>query len=275
MGRVDVLLGLAVGGFAWFVGSRVAEQRSHRRPIAVERAMAAHDRVEVDQGPASASRLPRERDQDRRPDVADVIPVQRGRLARVADPDFVRAEIVAATDGYLAEMIEADGGMFVRWPDRRETGLRIWVQSTSSVPDWNARYAQMARDAFANWEGAGLPARLDFVLDSAGSDIQVVWIDRFAPEFGRRVGVARLSYDHNGWLDGAQVSVAVHDSVGRTIDPPELASIVQHEAGHSFGLGHSKDSTTKMYPIELMNSITRADRATLRMLYQLPPGSIR
>jgi predicted Zn-dependent protease len=73
----------------------------------------------------------------------------------------------------------------------------------------------------------------------------------------------------------AEIDVAVHDSSGRTIPPSGLAGIVRHEAGHALGLGHSGDPRTKMYPVEMTETITPADRATLRLLYRLPPGQIR
>jgi hypothetical protein len=170
-------------------------------------------------------------------------------------------------------------GMLVRWPDLRATGLRVWVQSLSSVHDWNLRYTQMARDAFADWglgpDGGGVAVRLDFVLDSATSDIHVVWIDRFPPDLGRRVGVTHRTTDRNGWLHSAEIVVAIHDSAGRTIPPESLAGIVRHEAGHALGLGHSADPNSKMFPEERVSDIKPTDRATLRLLYQLPPGLVR
>jgi matrixin len=170
-------------------------------------------------------------------------------------------------------------GMLVRWPDMRATGLRVWVQSLSAVHDWNLQYTQMARNAFAEWgtgpDGGGVAVRLDFILDSASSDIRVVWIDRFPPDMGRRVGSTRRASDEHGWLHSAEIAVAIHDSAGRTIPPENLAGIVRHEAGHALGLGHSPDPNTTMFPEERVTDIRPADRATLRLLYQLPPGLIR
>ena len=174
----------------------------------------------------------------------------------------------------MEAMLDYVDWQLVRWRDRRQDGLRVWVQRSSGVRDWDMRYTQMARDAVADWSD-GLPIRFDFVLDSAASEVQIVWIDHFAAELGRRVGATRLRHDRNGWLIQAQIQIALHDSAGTTIPAADLAGIVRHEAGHALGLGHSTDAKTNMYPEETTNEISAADRATLRLLYQLPPGSLR
>jgi hypothetical protein len=271
MRRADTLLAVAVGAFAVFVGTRVAATpRARHIRASADSSRAARSSPPVDGSPMVHSSPSNSAGSGAR----DVNVIRRGQIAPVPNPEQVRSFIAGATEGYLADMLVADSGLLVRWPDRREQGLRIWVQSISSVRDWDMRYAQMARDAFADWSG-GLPARLDFVLDSATSDIQIVWVDRFAPELGRRVGNTLRSNDGNGWLVAASITVAVHDSAGNTIQPLDLAGIVRHEAGHALGLGHSNDPATKMFPIELTNTISAADRATLRLLYQLSAGSVR
>jgi hypothetical protein len=194
-------------------------------------------------------------------------------VSPVPNADELRARVASATDSYMADML-ADDHEIVRWPDRRDGGLRVWVQSMSTVQNWDLRYAQMARDAFSEWSD-GLPARLDFVLDSASADVQIVWVELFPPEAGQRIGVTKRTNDKSGWLVSAEISIAVHDSAGTTIPPSDLAAIVRHEAGHALGLGHSKDPHTKMFPVEMTRDITPADRATLRLLYQLAPGSVR
>jgi len=184
---------------------------------------------------------------------------------------------IAETPGtYMTDMIADLGGRLVRWSDRRQEGLRVWVQTATIVPDWEPGYAQMARDAFDDWgKDFELPLRFDFVLDSASADVRVLWIDRFPPTQGQRVGVTRRTTDQFGWIADAQIVVAIHDSTGRTMTPGALAGIVRHEAGHALGLGHSRDPRTKMNPTETRSDISPADRSTIRLLYQLPPGQAR
>jgi hypothetical protein len=189
------------------------------------------------------------------------------------DTADMRRRIAESSDSYFAAMLRGMGNLITRWPDRRDAGLRVWVQSRTTVPGFSDAYAQMARDAFDDWRD-GLPARLDFVYDSASADIRVVWLEKFPPSQGSRVGVTTRSVDQHGWLVSAQIAIAIHDSSGTAIPPEDLAGISRHEAGHALGLGHSPDPKTKMYPVEMVRNVQPPDRATLRLLYTLPPGPL-
>ncbi len=261
MRRADAFLTLTVGALALFVGRQVAHRPATPTPAATPTDSAQVVRI----GQAT------------RP--SDITLQASPRPVSVAPPTLsaqeLQARIDAAPGTYMADMLADAKGVVVRWPDRRERGLRVWVQSMSPVRDWDLRYAQMARTAFADWDAGGLPMRLDFVLDSASSDVTIVWTDQFAPELGARVGVTTRTNDSNGWLVAARITVAVHDSAGRVIEPADLAGIVRHEAGHALGLGHSRDAANKMFPVERSNEISPADRATLRLLYTLPPTPMR
>ncbi|HXD49865.1 MAG TPA: matrixin family metalloprotease [Gemmatimonadaceae bacterium] len=261
MNRSDALLVVVVG----CLGSFVAVQLKHvPARAAVPPAVHAHSapaRLNIDSVLSSS------------PDVSETLSTNGTELLQ-RDPLVIRARIAAASGTYMPDMFEDLKHQLVRWPDRRDGGLRVWVQTFTPVPDFDLRYAQMARDAVADWSGDGFPLRFDFVLDSASADIRIMWLDRFPPEAGRRVGTTKRRNDRNGWLSQADISVAIHDSAGATIRPVDLAGIVRHEAGHALGLGHSRDPKTKMYPVETVNDITPTDRATLRLLYQLPPGAL-
>jgi hypothetical protein len=262
--RTEAALVVAVGALGLFVAVQVAGrplQNTHHATAAAAAAGTAAVQQEAALSPRVAD--------------ARVIVMRSGSVEPVRDADDTRQRIAASTTSYMPDMLADLNGSLVRWPDLRERGLRIWVQSVTAVRDWDLRYAQMARDAFADWDGDGLPMRLDFVLDSATSDVHIVWLDHFAPEMGTRVGTTNRTNDQNGWIVAADIVVAVHDSTGRTIPPAALAGIVRHEAGHALGLGHSRDPKTKMFPVEMTGDITPADRATLRLLYELPPGPVR
>jgi Zn-dependent protease with chaperone function len=262
--RIESLLTLLAVAMAAFVGVAIARAPRSRARALIDRTLAAGARqVEL---------------QARVPEVRDVAVDTRRAPDPPATRDLadVRGRIASGAPGtYLLEMLAGQDSMIVRWPDRRAQGLRIWVEGSSAVQDWNAADIQMARDAFSVWASAGTPIRLDFILDSIGSDVQVFWVDRFPAELGRRIGATTRINDQNGWLVEARMRIALHDSTGRTFPPAELSAIIGHEAGHALGLGHSNDPHTIMYPLQTARDISNADRATLRLLYTLAPGSVR
>jgi hypothetical protein len=257
MRRAELVLASIVGLFALFVGVKVAT-RPRSAPTAEPVVTLAGD---SGRQIATAS-------------THQELAVSR-RAAPERDLVQIRARIAETPGTYMNDMLDDLKGSLVRWPDKRDSGLRIWVQSITPVPDWDQRYAQMARDAFDDWGRDALPMRFDFVNDSATSDIRIVWREKFAAEQGARVGVTTRTNDQHGWLLDARIDVAIHDSTGRTIPPTALAGIVRHEAGHALGMGHSLDPKTKMYPFEMTPEIGPADRATMRLLYSLPPGPAR
>lgn len=267
MRRADAWLMIVVGAFAVFVGVQVVT-RDTGRPAPRTATASTTASADTSHRPAPADTSGPSSD-------APTTVTQANTPAPVRNLDDVHARIAAASDTYISDMLADMDETLVRWPDLRQRGLRIWVQSITTIPGWDLRYAQMARDAFADWGGDGLPMRFDFVLDSATSDIHIVWTDRFPPSDGLRVGTTRRAVDQNGWLARAEIVIAIHDSAGNTIPPDALAGIVRHEAGHALGLGHSHNQHTKMYPVEMVDEITPLDRATLRLLYELPPGKVQ
>lgn len=253
MRRAETLLVAIVAAFALFVGIQVA-----RRPMptaaAPNIAHATPDSAHADVGAATT---------------------QSAIAAPERNVDEIRARLAAATDSYATEMLDDLHGQLVRWPDRTREPLRVWVQSAFSIPDWNSRDEQAARDAFSDWLTDGIPLRVDFILDSATADVHVAWLDRFPPSAGLKIGYTRRTTDQNGWIVAANIVLAVHDSAGRALAAPTLGGALRHEAGHALGLGHSHDPMTLMYPSERVTEIEPRDRATLRLLYALPPGSVR
>ena len=278
MRRPDAVLYLVVGAFGAFVGFQVYGRWTSGEPQRVAEVADADGGDGVYNLPKRRHTvaIPEPSDDDRGDATLTIVAAN----ASIAPPpahnvEDILSRINSATDTYMTDMLTDLKGSLVRWPERREKALRIWVQSGSDVRDWDLRYAQVAREAFGEWGSDDLPLRFDFVMDSATSDVHIAFIDKFPATDGMRVGFTKRLADKNGWIVSADIVVAVHDSAGIMIKPSDLAGIVRHEAGHALGLGHSRDPHTKMYPTEMMHEITSADRATLKLLYQLPPGAVK
>lgn len=162
-----------------------------------------------------------------------------------------------------------------RWPDRRAEPLRVWIQPTASFPDWDPNYPLVAERALDEWQEAGFPIRFDRVRDSATADIQILFVHQMPPDDSLRIGVARLKYDQGGTIHQAWVTIATHDYRGRAIPSDFVAGTARHEIGHVLGLGHSYRTNDVMFPESRTPVISDYDRATLHLIYTLPPGPVK
>jgi hypothetical protein len=205
----------------------------------------------------------------------DSLSIQRAALKppRIDAAERRRRIAAAAAGTYISDMLAERDSMLTRWPDRIIEPVRVWVQRTSTIPDWNPDYSRVARAAFDEWGEVGVPVRFMFIVDSTRADVRVSFTDKL-PD-GNRLGVTTHSHDHEGWIVGADVIVALHDSSGTAVPPPVIAATARHEIGHALGLAHSRDRATIMFPESQTLAITGPDRATLKLLYTLPPGSVK
>jgi hypothetical protein len=208
-----------------------------------------------------------------------------GRLAGVAGPAMprlfadagttreMRRRIADGADGtYIDELLLARDSALARWPDRLTRPLRVWVDEATNVDGWTFDFVPAVRDAFDTWSAAGIPVRFDFVLDSASADVHVRFIERFANGIS---GKTIWSRDAGWWLVSGDIQLALAHPSGGTVSAPQMRAIALHEVGHLLGLDHASALDNIMSARVRMRDLSDADRATVRLLYSMPAGSIR
>ena len=191
-------------------------------------------------------------------------------------PDQLRRRVDNLKSGtYIDDVILAQDSALYRWPERADNAVQVYVEPWSAAAGWDSAYVALARTALWDWNDAGFPMRFNLIYDSASADIRIRWKERFPPEEGQRIGVTERIHNNEFWIAAAQIDIANHDSVGRLIPSRMIGGILRHEIGHALGLNHANDATSVMYRESASTTISPSDRATLRLLYLIPPGSLR
>lgn len=253
MKRLDYVVATGLAALAAFVASQALEtrqlhaERSHNgEPVLVEGG----------QGAVPASAAAPDGSESDGPDANEV-----RRRIELSVPDTYMNEVLAAHDSALA-----------RWPERRNEPLRVWIQPVARFRDWSPTLLPLVRDAFVEWGETGIPLNFTFVFDSASANVHVTWVDRFREPIS---GKTLWTHDERWYILQASVMLAVHHQAGDPLDRAATKAIALHEVGHLLGLDHSSDSTSIMSPRVRVKELSAADRATVRLLYSLPPGKIR
>ncbi len=128
------------------------------------------------------------------------------------------------------------------------------------------------RDAFDTWAQTGIPVRFTFVIDSASADVHVRFTERFDNGIS---GKTIWSRDSAWWLVSSDIQLALAHPGGGSVTPPQIRAIALHEVGHLLGLDHSSAAENIMSARIRVRDLTEPDRATVRLLYSIPAGSLR
>jgi predicted Zn-dependent protease len=197
-------------------------------------------------------------------------------VSQKTSPAEMRRRVANLASGtYVNDILAEQDSVLYRWPERLSDAVRVYIEPSSSVPGWDASFPAMAQEVFEEWSLAGFPLRFAFVLDSSSADLSIRWRDRFPDEDGQRIGVTERVQTSDFQIARAAISIALRDSVGRVLPPGVVGGIVRHEVGHALGLNHASDATSVMYREAATMTISASDRATLRLLYLVPGGSLR
>jgi hypothetical protein len=176
------------------------------------------------------------------------------------------------SDTYVGEMLTERDSSLARWHERDGSPLNVWIQPSSAVSGWSEHYTDDIHEAFANWDALRLPVRFTFTTDSAAADVHVTFVDHFQEPISGRTRWAR---DDDWWITDADIALAVHHRDGPMLDDEAMHAMALHEIGHLLGLDHTTDPTSIMAPKVRVRALSAADRATVRLLYTLPPGGVR
>jgi predicted Zn-dependent protease len=173
---------------------------------------------------------------------------------------------------YISEILKQRDSSLARWPDRGDKPLTVWIQPLANIADWSPGYVDRVREAFEEWQAIGLPLSFAFVPDSADAEVHVNFIDHFNEPISGRTKWAR---DDEWLITDANIILAIHHHQGEVLDEEAMRAMALHEIGHLLGLDHTQDATSIMAPKVRVRDLSAADRATVRLLYSLPPGPVR
>jgi predicted Zn-dependent protease len=195
---------------------------------------------------------------------------------RAAERERVKADVrrrlaERGSGTYIGEMLAERDSALARWPER-DRPLTIWIQPASTIADWSNDYVASVRNAVTDWDALDLPVHFAFESDSARADVHVSFIDQFEEAISGRTKWER---DDSWWITDADIVLAVHHRNGPALDDDAMHALALHEVGHLLGLDHTEDATSIMAARVRVRALSNADRATVRLLYTLPPGGVR
>lgn len=184
----------------------------------------------------------------------------------------VRQRILAdSANGYLFSTVLSADSTVRRWSDDRiDRPLRI-AMIRGTFDGFREDFVSNASWAVQRWNGV-IPIPFVTGADSATADIVIVWT---AGLDSNRAGRTDLTWDNRGVVLHALVVLSTRTSSGAPLDGARMSALALHEMGHAIGLNHSPDRNDALHPIAYATDLSERDRRTARLLYDLPPGSIR
>ncbi len=280
MKSAETLLACCVVGLACFIGgqsvgvrkSAVREESAGAIDVRAPRGARA-GKPGTDDGSLNTERM-RDISTEAHGEAMLVASTVLGRGERpMLSPSEMRQRIASGVEGtYMNTLLLSRDSALTRWPDRTTRPLRVFVREGNGIDGWTADYLPVVRDAFDTWVQAGIPVRFTFVVDSASADVHV----RFTSAFANGIsGKTVWSRDAAYWLVTSDIQLAVLHPGGGFVTPPQMRAIALHEVGHLLGLDHADAPDAIMSARVRVRDLSDSDRATVRLLYTVPAGSLK
>jgi len=173
---------------------------------------------------------------------------------------------------YLNEILAAtpDSALH-RWDGRVASPVRVSLVG-AAVANFQPAFLDAVRAAFQRWQDAGVPVRFEFDGDSSLAEVRLRWRIQFETE---RSGQTDLQWDQDGHITSGVITLATFDPKGQPLGPDEVRVMAVHEIGHLLGLDHSPDPGDLMYAQPKVRDLSPRDIATVLLLYDLAPGTLR
>jgi hypothetical protein len=203
----------------------------------------------------------------------ELIVASGGLPAPVRNIDAIRAQLQAHQAGtFINEILAGRDSNIARWPDRREHAVKVWIDEHSPLVGAERPLPAEVRRAFADWGAAGVPLTFTFIGDSAPAEVHVTFVDHFNEAIS---GLTTWKRDYNWWILGGDIQVSLRSGSGRPLNDEQIHAIALHEIGHLLGLNHTADTTAIMAPRVGVLQLSPLDINTMRLIYELPPGSVK
>lgn len=203
----------------------------------------------------------------------ELVVASGGLPAPQRDIDAIRAQLQAHQAGtFIAEILSARDSNIARWPDRHDHAVKVWIEEHSPLAGPERQLPAEVRRAFADWGAAGAPLTFTFIGDSAPAEVHVNFVDHFNEAIS---GLTKWKRDYNWWILGGDIQVSLRSGSGRALNDEQIYAIALHEIGHLLGLNHTSDTTAIMAPRVGVLQLSQLDINTMRLIYELPPGTVK